>query len=69
MEELESGCRAGDGGRRPNAEGGGTGKGKKEHELVMRQSSASLSRSGATRALHTVGDGGGGHAERRRVVR
>jgi hypothetical protein len=58
MDELESGCRVGDSGRRPDAEGGAW-KGMKEHELVMRQSSASLSRSGATRALYTIGDGGG----------
>jgi hypothetical protein len=68
MDELESGCRVGDDGRRPDAEGGGAGKGMKEHELIMRQSSASLSRSGATRALHTIGDGGGRQAERRCVV-
>jgi hypothetical protein len=43
MEELESGCRAGDGGRRPDAEGGGAGKGIEEHDLVTRQSSTSSS--------------------------
>jgi hypothetical protein len=36
MEELKSGCRAGDGGRRPDAEGGGAGKGMGEYELVTR---------------------------------
>jgi hypothetical protein len=65
--ELESGCRAGDGGRWPDAEGG-AGKGMKEHEFIMRQSSMSLSRSGAVWALDAVGDDGGGQVEWRRVV-